>query len=102
MAVAGKAPAVEDGVAVIDVMVNRSAVRLWFVAGATTVTVRFGLAASSRTSASMPGAFTPSSFVTSTCSGPRAAAARLPHNMTRAGGKVPTPIPHHGDLSGPG
>src|SRR5262249_50286356 len=44
-------------------------VPLWFVAGATTVTVVSGTLRTASTSAAMPGASTPSSLVTSTCSG---------------------------------
>ncbi len=56
--------------AVVSVpLVVLPALPLWFVAGATTVTSVPGCARSAWTSASIPGAPTPSSFVTSRRSG---------------------------------
>ena len=55
--------------------VTRSPVPLSFSAGATTVTSTFATLRSAVTSTSMPGAFTPSSFVTSTRNRNRSVAA---------------------------
>ena len=68
----------DDGVTLMGVVVKLSPVPLWLVAGAITVTCRLGFAASCWTSASMPGAATPSSLVTSTRSGASGAARAGP------------------------
>src|SRR5262245_33567630 len=73
-AVAGKAPAVDDGVTLKGVVVRLSPVPLWLAAGAITVTSRLGFPAICWSRASMPGAPTPSSLVTRTRNGAGGAA----------------------------
>jgi hypothetical protein len=63
-ALAGYPPAVIASVAVRTPPVTLGPVPLWLVSGATTVTLVCGSDVSALTVASMPGAVTPSSFVT--------------------------------------